>query len=374
MNVEIIESVNQVGETEWNEIVGRDCLIQTYGYLRAVEASRINDCRYFYPVVYDGGKMMAHACLYLISTELDSFAQGAFKNSVKWIRRMWGNFMILRSVECGTPVALGSTVSYRDGCDRSSVLRLIVNEAESLARRRNVPVVLFRDYYDRDLGMYDQLKSSGYTRINNLPSSRMSVRWDSFADYLNALRSEYRNKTIARMRKFSRESGCMEVLNDYFVYASELAILWRNVYDKAHEYRREVLLEDFFQNMALILKEKTAVILARIKGRLVGFMLLLFDDETMTPVFCGLDYNCSREAAVYFNLFYKSIEVAIDRKMKKIDFGITTLVPKLELGARVEPQYMYMKHFNKIANLVIPRLFALMTPCPRIEKKNVFRS
>lgn len=374
MNITVLESINQADETEWNEIVGRNCLIQTHRYMRAVELSRINDCRYFYPVVFDKGRMIAHASIYFISTELDAFAGGVLKRGVEGIRKKWKNFMILRSIECGTPVALGSAVSYREGCDRAAALRCIVLATEAVARRLDVPVVLFRDYYERDLCLYDQLAAMGYTRINNLPSSRMTVRWDSFDCYLNSLRSEYRNKTVARIRRFKAASGSLEILNDYYGYASELAILWQNVYVRAHEYRREVLVADFFQNMARILEGKTVVVLARINGMPAGFMLLLIDDDTVTPVFCGLDYNCSRDAAVYFNLFYKSIEVAIDRKMKDIDFGITTLGPKLELGALVEVQYMYMKHSNVVLNRLVPRLFSLMTPCTGDEVRNVFRS
>lgn len=102
-------------------------------------------------------------------------------------------------------------------------------------------------------------------------------------------------------------------------------------------------------------------------------MLLFFDDETVTPIFCGLDYAFNREYAVYFNLFYKSIEVAIDSRMKDIDLGITTLVPKAELGAEIVPLYMYMKHRNPALNRIVPRLFEIMTPaqptvCPRALK------
>ena len=88
MNTEVLASINDISAERWNYIVGRNRLICRHEYLRAVEASEINDCRYFYPVVFDGDEIVAHACLYYISTELDALAKGVGKTLVsstyKW--------------------------------------------------------------------------------------------------------------------------------------------------------------------------------------------------------------------------------------------------------------------------------------------------
>ena len=157
MHTEIHTSIAQIDRDEWNSIVAPNRLICRHEYLEAIENSKINDCRYFYPVIRDdSGKLLAHTCLYFISTELDLFATGALKLGIQKIRKLWPSFLILRSLECGTPVALGNTISYSNG-ENAEMLGEIVRAAEKVAVDIGVKVLLFRDFYDGDLAFYDQL-------------------------------------------------------------------------------------------------------------------------------------------------------------------------------------------------------------------------
>jgi predicted N-acyltransferase len=373
MNIRIFRSIRDIDSSVWNSIVGLNRLICTHNYLCAIESSKINDCRYYYPVVYDGDRVIAHTCVYFITTELDAFAQGLVKQAVEWMRRRWRYFMIMRSLECGTPVALGNTISFRAGIDRKAVLMLILREVERLAKETHVGVMLLRDFYPEELEFYDCLLDAGYTRLQNLPCARLQVRWRSFEDYLNSMRNQYRYKIRSRMRKFQAKGATIEVINDFAPLAAELARLWRNAYDHATEYRRERLLEDFFVNMSSHLGEKASVLMARIDGRPVGFSLLLHDDKTLTQLFCGLDYLWNRECFVYFNMLYEIVAMAISNGFQDIDFGITTIVPKLDVGAKVVPLHMYMRHLSSLLREVVPKMFSMMTPSCPVISRSVFR-
>jgi predicted N-acyltransferase len=373
MVVSTLTSIAEVEPARWNAIVAKNRLICRHEYLRAVEASQINDCRYFYPVIREGDEIVAHACVYFISTELDSFARGSLKRAINGVRRIWKDFLILHSMECGTPVALGATISFREGTGKRAALMQIVHETEQLARKLRVGVVLFRDFYEDELTFFDQLRHAGYRRIHNLPCARMQIQWQSFDEFLRAMRSEYRCKILTRIKKFQKGGGRIELLTDFSPYAEGLARLWRNTYDRAVEYRREILLSDFFENVDQYLGNRSAVIVASIGGQPMGFLLLFLDDDTMTTIFSGLDYSCSKEHFVYFNLFYKAIEFAILRGVKDIDFGITTIAPKIELGAVVAPLFMYMKHLSPIWNRIVPRLFEMMTPKSSQCFRNIFK-
>ena len=374
MKVSVLKSISEIKADVWNSIVGRNRLICRHEYLLAVESSNINDCRYFYPVVFsDDGKMLAHTCFYYISTELDSFATGAVKKIVIAIRKVWKSFLILRSIECGTPVALGNTISFRDGCDRNVVIRLLVKEAEQIARQMRVPVVLFRDFHEHELAFADILKMDGYSRVNNLPAVSFSVRWNTFQGYLDALRSQYRHIIKKRSKAFDDGGYTFREVRDYAHCVDDLAQLWKNTYDHATEYRRECLGKQFFSEMQRNLPDQSSIIMVEKEGRPVAFSILLDDDETLITLFCGLDYSCGREAYIYFNLFYKSIEIAIIRGKKDIDFGITTLVPKVEVGGDVVQLTMYMKSMNRVWGRMVPPLFAAMTPDQRPPLRQIFK-
>ena len=88
------------------------------------------------PIVYDGNDIVAHACVYFISTELDCFIRGSLKHAINRIRRLWKDFLILHSFECGTPVALGThdLVSERVPTRNASLTHMI-REIEKRAQR-----------------------------------------------------------------------------------------------------------------------------------------------------------------------------------------------------------------------------------------------
>jgi predicted N-acyltransferase len=349
MRVALLKSIREMEPDVWNSIVGHDKLICRHEYLQAIEQSQINDCRYFYPVLRDDdGTLIAHTCFYFISTELDSFARGLTKKAITAIRRIFPSFLILRSVECGTPVALGSTVSVREGYDGKVVLKSFAAEAERLAKELGVNVILFRDFFDSDLAGSDVLLTAGYRRVFNLPAVRLRVRWSSFQAYLEDLRSSYRYTIRSRMKAFNKAGYSFRLIRDYRDFAGDLARLWRNTYDHATEYKREVLEEPFFRQIQENLGGRSSVLLVEKSGVPVAFSILLDDDDTLISMSSGLDYSCGKDSFLYFNLFYKTIELAIAGKKKEIDLGITTLGPKVEIGGDVVPLTMYMKCTNRV--------------------------
>lgn len=374
MHVRTLDSINAIDPVVWNSIVPRCRLICRHEYLRAVESSKINDCRYFYPVVYDdSGRVIAHACFYTISTELDSFAQGVVKQAICQIRRLWRSFLILRSVECGTPVALGNTISFIDGCDHQAVLGLLVMEIEAIARLNGVSVLLFRDFFESEKAEYDSLISRGFSVVPNLPTTRLEIKWSSFDQYLGHMRRKYRRRIQEAMRLLDCPEVSVEVVQDYGQYAETLVTLWRNVFDRAKEYKREVLTADMFRSLAANLPGDSSVLLVKINGNPVAFALLLYDGDTLVPLFCGLDYSHNERYALYMSLMNLEVRHAIDKGMKHVDFGITTLLPKQELGAEVLDLCMYMKHLNPLMNRIVPGAFRHMTPVPMKANLRVFK-
>ncbi|MFC1671790.1 GNAT family N-acetyltransferase [Planctomycetota bacterium] len=373
METRVFDSIADLEKQEWDEIVETNRLICTHAYIEAIERSRINDCRFFYPVVYDEGRIAAHATVYSIRTELDTFARGVLKKSVEAVRRVWEGFLVLRSLECGSPVALGNTMSFARGVDRAKVFTLIREAVERLAGELGLRVILFRDFYDDETGFYDHLTEFGYRRVRNLPGTRIEIRWKSFEEYLGSMRSHYRRKAEKQLALFSGSGLSVEVVRDFSRYADDLERLWVCAYERATEYRRERLTAGFFANVDAVLGEQSAVLLLKKDDRPVGFSLLLLDERTLIPLFCGLDYQYNEQYGVYFNLLHRVVQFGIEEGMSDIDFGITTIEPKKQLGAEVVTLNMYMKHRNPLFNRIVPAAFDMLTPKYGPESRNVFK-
>jgi predicted N-acyltransferase len=372
IRVKTYRSIAEVNEGEWDAIVGKDRILCTHKYIEALEKSGVNEGRCYYPVVYDGDEIIAHASVYFISTELDLCAQGAIKKIINLVRRKWKNFFILRSLECGPPISVGNAISFKDGVNRAETFRLVCHEIESLAKGLGINFILFRDFYNEEMEFYDLLKERGYMKIHNLPKAEIKIRWKTFDEYLNSMRSNYRYKIVKRIDKCAKANISIRVVKNFSDNTPELKRLYDNVYNHAKEIKRERLTESFFQNINKYLGEKAVIISAMKDDRLIGYMLLLFSGKTLISKFPGLDYDCNQECCIYFNLFYKTIELAIETGMDDVDMGITTLDPKKDMGSSIVTLNMYMRHSNPLLNKIIPRLFGMITP-QDTEPRNVFK-
>ena len=374
MQVDILGSVGELDATVWDAIVPPGELLCTHRYLRAVEESGINDCRFHYPVVYDNGRLVAHGCAYAISSELDIFVRGPAKRLLAAVRRVWPRFLVFRAIECGTPVAMGTTISYAPGADRGAALAAMIDGLEAVARRERMPAVLLRDFFPSDLAFYDSLLGRGYTRAPNLSRALLVVRWRSFDGYLDSLRRKYRYRVKEHRRRLARPEVTVEFATRFAHLAEELAGLWRNVYDRAAEYRRERLTPEFFRRIDEGLGEESGVVLIRVGGRLVAFMLLLFSGPRMTSLYCGMDYALNEEYALYFNLFYESLLVGLGRGVEEFDLGPTSLETKKALGGVPQPVFVYLRYRSALGNAVIPRLFTALAPRDRTAPRRAFKT
>lgn len=369
----VLKSITEINEAEWNSIVGEDRILCSYGYLRAIEESKINDCDYRYLLVYDGERLIAHTCIYSITFELDTLAKGAIKKLISSIRRVFPRFLKLRFVECGTPVALGNTMSFANDSVKEKALGTIIKGMEDFGKSKNIGLFLLRDFIEGERFFYDSLERYGYVRVTNLPNTVMDCKWSSFDEYLDNLNAHYRNKLKRRIRRACYNGAYIEIMGDFGDIAPDLLKLWRNTYERAKEYKREILTEDFFRRISLYLKGKSRVILLKIEEKIAGFMLVLIDDNTLRSMYVGIDYRHNKECAIYFNCLYTAIKLALDESKRNIDMGITTISPKLELGARIEPLFMYMKHRNFFLNLIVTTIFKITMPKETHKSKNVFK-
>jgi len=374
MKAIIHKSITEVDEGRWDAIVGEGRILCTHRYAQALEKSAVNGGRCYYIAVYEGAELIAHAPVYFVRNELDIFARGAARKLIGLGRRRWKDFFVLKSLECGPPIALGNLLSFKSGVDRPAALALVCREIELLAKELGVKFILFRDFYDDEAGLYGPLEARGYKKLHNLPQALLKLKWKSFDEYLDSMRSNYRCKIVKSIDKCAKAGISIQPLKELSDdNIRDLKRLYDNVYDNAKEIKRDRLPESFFRNISKCLGQNAIVLAATKDGKLIGYMLSLISGKTLITVFPGLDYDCNKECYVYFNLFYKSIAWAIENGMTDVDMGITTLNPKRDMGSDVVALNMYMKHSNPLFNKIIPTLFDMITPPDTTVARNVFK-
>ncbi|MBN2536168.1 MAG: GNAT family N-acetyltransferase [Spirochaetales bacterium] len=373
MDVIRINHLSEVDPALWNSVVPKDRIICSYEHLRAVEESGINDCDYRYLMIYIKGKLIAHTCFYYISFDLDIFNSGKSKIIFDFIKtKIYPDFLRIKTIECGSPTALGNTITITHGINRETVVKLIIKEMEYFAREKKVKILIMRDFFDEELFFFDRLKRLGFKRLNLLPDPEIINNWETFDHYLNDMRSKYRYRLNNYIKIFNTSSVRVEVRDHFSDIAERLTELWHQSYEHAKEYKREILTPSYFRNMDHYLNGRSKVILFIYEEQIIGFGFVLLDDETLRSVFMGMDQKYNRISRLYFNILIETIKFGIKNKKKQIEWGITSTRSKLDMGADLLPLYAYMKHLSPFLNKIIPNLFMLFSPPPKRESKHVF--
>ena len=150
--------------------------------------------------------------------------------------------------------------------------------------------------------------------------------------YVSGLKSKYRND----MRKYL--TACEEhqlqwsVIEDFLPLMDEFYPLYLETVSRAQEYQTEAYPREYFSTAKAILKENAQMLCLRdTQARLIGFMLLYFEDQT-----CVMQYTGSNQIKEYYpwhlmTLF--SIAYAWSKKIRVIHLGITHFEGKKQFGA-----------------------------------------
>lgn len=199
-----------------------------------------------------------------------------------------------------------------------------------------------------------------------LPTYRLAIAWDSFADYLAALRSPYRRRVrraLARGAALTVESPA-----DPAAFDAAWHNLYLNVYRRSR-YPLECLTADYFRRYpAELAMFRTA------DGRPAGFAQFRRAGDRLWFLFGGLDDALRDACDTYWNLLLHLVRVGIERGCREVDFGQTAGTAKQRLGCRRVPLFMHATHRGALARRILRRLAPVLSHTPVAEEVlHVFR-
>lgn len=177
-----------------------------------------------------------------------------------------------------------------------------------------------------------------------LLTCRLNIKWESFNEYLNTMRSHYRYRIKKARDKW--ENVKINILQPRD-FNQELYRLYCNVYERSQAKLEKQHLS-FFQNMPFPAK----IITATYDHKVLGFVMLIENGEELIFLFTGFDYHLNYRFFTYQNLLLEIVGYAIDNKFKIIDFGQTAEETKLKLGCHLKQRHMYISHSNPLIHWV----------------------
>lgn len=208
------------------------------------------------------------------------------------------------------------------------------------------------------------MELNGYAKGLTCPKCVLKIRWSSFDEYMDSLRSNYRY----RFRKALKKAAPLKLryLNSGEEFTDEMYKLYEQVYDKSR-IRVEKLTPEFFRGeffRIFVLEDGEGV---------RGFVQLLANGGELVFEFVGLDYSVQSKYDTYLAMLLEIIRYAVEHGFKTVDFGQTADDTKLKLGSEYIYLYAYLNHKNRLLNAVCKKLAHRLEYRPVTEKFDVFK-
>lgn len=109
-----------------------------------------------------------------------------------------------------------------------------------------------------------------------------------------------------------------------------------------------------------------------LNGTLVGFNTAFVLNDTLDVQYVGLDYDLNPVHAIYQRMLLDVLEFALDKDLRRINFGRTAEQAKSNLGALPVDMRFYVKHRNRLANKLVGPFLRSVKP-DAFEQRSPFK-
>ncbi|MGE5617349.1 MAG: hypothetical protein ACM3UX_00270, partial [Candidatus Woesearchaeota archaeon] len=195
----------------WDALVPAGSGSLSHGYLTAWEESELTGLRSYPVLAYrqESEQPVATCPGYLYKLDLVGVRLPAASGLMQRIRRFWPGFLLARTYELGTPTPLTNPFFTTDPELRPQAVKEMITAALEESERRRTQFLLIQNFTSLSGPAADELRGLGFAGLSILPTAVLDVSFDSFEDYLSAMRAQYRR----RARQTIKRSADLEIVH-----------------------------------------------------------------------------------------------------------------------------------------------------------------
>ena len=369
-------SVADISDAIWSELGCADNLYFHPNYLLALEKNN-PQIAFSYIILTDAQQQpIAFASIQIVELPADAL-ENTLNNAfyeVKCFGRKLGLFPELNPIQvlvCGNVFVSGEHgIFIKQGQDKQKALKdlakaitQMVSSNKGLAK--NISIFLLKDFIKESLTITNGLHDLNYYSFNVEPNMvlKISKNWQTFDDYLNAMKTKYRVKAKRALTLSSNLVVKNTTSKNIQRHLPEMTRLYKKVSAKA-----AFNLGDFNLETYTDLKEKLGdsyfLHTYWLGEKIVGFMSGMITIDTLDAHFVGIDYTLNKEQAIYQRILYGYVEMAIEKNISTINFGRTASEIKSSIGA--VPQDI--RHKKSMTNRFLKPFLMYIAPTPFQQK------
>lgn len=348
----------------WPSAVGIHNVMLSAEYFRALHASLPSNMECFMVGFFKENELVGGALFQYI--DFIGYRKSV-RNESGWNLKSFFSAMFVKDVMIlGNNMLTGQNGFYFDfsKISENDVLVLLNKAVRKMQNEaRKTSLIIYKDYQKDFVERFKGREYSSYFRFSVQPNMKLKIKenWKTFDDYINDFSKKYR----ARAKSAKKKLGGIEKreLNLDLVkkYQKEMNCLYQNVADNA-SFNTFFLAENHFEKMKENLKDKFKIFGYFSETELVGFYILIINNDDIDTYFLGYQKECQKEKQIYLNMLLDMVEYGIMYQFKTIVFGRTALEIKSTIGAEPTEIFGLIKHNNFIINPFMKILFSFISP------------
>ncbi len=346
MKIERYTSIVDVPLQIWNDLALKDRVGLESGHLKAIEISGINSIKPYYLIGYQEAMAVAIAYCFVMDLDLSKLGNEIEADVLTTLKTWYPEFMKYKVLECGFISGLGTAISAKEEYLPYFLDKLNL-EFETLGKEEHVDFCLIRDIPRQLYSSFEVLQNKGYKAVPGFPASRMELPWNSFDEYLAALRCDKRQEVRKKMKQLAAPEISVQVIRDFGPYAEQLAELWTQVANHKSDYEHEHLTKEYFEAINRELPDRSHILAIFKNKTMIAFGLCFEGDEEYFWAYIGMDYQYRDTYSLYFNLVFQNIKTALEHGKKVINMGITSYDFKVYIGCELDPLVYFVKHLAR---------------------------
>ena len=317
---------------QWDEL--SDCYFQQKEFLHYTDI--YNPCKQRYYLLWDDDKLLAGACVYTLYVNLFTFS--GIPSRIK-----------MQVVGIPASVSPAGIIGHSPKPVEQLVEYIIKNEKGLLLGLNTIPGIELKPCIEMTM----------------MPTVVLDRTFESWANYLNNLRSPYRRRANHILHSFRRVE---EISTNCSAFTTAHYDLYLQIMKHTKE-KLETLSCDFFQNLPC----RFQLISYYDKGQLVCWHITCTDQEILFFFFGGHNYKLLDNYQSYFNNLFGIVRLFIKEGYRKLDLGQTAEIAKMKTGAQMEPRGMFLNHHNLLIRFLLRCFKSFMTYHPPKLEVHPFR-
>ncbi|MDD5238361.1 MAG: GNAT family N-acetyltransferase [Candidatus Omnitrophica bacterium] len=355
------QTIKDISEKDWVRLFGKDVL-EGWGYHKNFEEAKIKE---FHLGFLCGRRNEELVAVFPFFTTVFSFAtiiQGPVQKIILKLERIFPHQMKPKLLFVGLPTAEELYLGYSKEEDLGIILDGVLKKFYDLMKKERIGTILFYNLSQRHKALAESLKRKGFACMENFPNTKIEIRESSLEEYIKKLSRNTRKDLRRRLKKsLNLATLKTEVITDITGIEGDIYKLYLNNFNDS-DLHFETLTPEFFRNICHNMPGVARFFITRDRDKIVAFNFCLAKNDTCIDKFIGFDNELSHKYHLYHVTFCHNIDWCIKNGFRFYQMGITDYHPKLRLGAKLIPLYIYLRRINPFTNILVKLIAGLIQP------------